>query len=200
VENQKRHGNTDNLNEYLIRINSFIHRLDNNVFSALNDLSKTKTYKKGEFLLRQDQVCRHVFTVKEGVLRKFYLNDGKEITTEFFFNDDVAISFESYSMQKPSKEYIQALTETVVSEMDYKAFQNAKNQFPKLVELDLLLTEYYVIWLERRLFHFHTLDATQRYLRLIDDQAHIVQNVPLTYIASYLGISLETLSRIRAKI
>ncbi len=200
MENQKRHGNTDNLNEYLIRINSFIHRLDNNVFSALNDLSKTKTYKKGEFLLRQDQVCRHVFTVKEGVLRKFYLNDGKEITTEFFFNDDVAISFESYSMQKPSKEYIQALTETVVSEMDYKAFQNAKNQFPKLVELDLLLTEYYVIWLERRLFHFHTLDATQRYLRLIDDQAHIVQNVPLTYIASYLGISLETLSRIRAKI
>lgn len=188
------------MNEYLTKINSFIDRLDKDTFSVLKDISKTKTYKKGDFLLRQDEVCRHSFTIIEGVLRKFYLNNGKEITTEFFFKDDLAISFESYTLQKPSNEFIQALTDTVVSQTDFITFQNAKTSFPKLVELDLLLTEYYAMWLEKRMFYFHTLNATQRYLLLINDQAHIVQNIPLTYIASYLGISLETLSRIRAKI
>lgn len=184
----------------MTKINSFISRLDNETLSALKDISKTKIYKKGDFLLRQDEICRHSFTIDEGVLRKFYLNDGKEVTTEFFFKNDIAVSFDSYSQQKPSKEFIQALTDTTVSQTEYSRFQSIKTQFSKLVELDLLLTEYYVMWLEKRLFEFHTLDATQRYLHLINDQAHIVQNIPLTYIASYLGISLETLSRIRAKI
>jgi CRP-like cAMP-binding protein len=92
------------------------------------------------------------------------------------------------------------LTDTVVSQTDFIAFQTAKADFPKLIELDLLMTEYYAVWLENRLFEFHTLDATQRYLHLLKEQSHIIQNIPLTYIASYLGISLETLSRIRAKI
>ncbi|MFM6349103.1 MAG: Crp/Fnr family transcriptional regulator, partial [Dolichospermum sp.] len=134
--------------------------------------------------MRQDEVCRHSFTIEEGVLRKSYLYDGKEITTEFFFKDDLAISFDSYSLQKPSKEFIQALTDTTVSQTDFTAFQNAKIDFPKLVELDLFLTEYYAIWLENRLFEFHTLDATQRYLLLLKQQSHIIQNIPLTYIAS----------------
>lgn len=188
------------MNDYLTKINSFIDRLDKDTLSALKDISKTKIYRKGDFLLRQDEICRHSFTIDDGVLRKFYLNDGKEITTEFFFKNDLAISFDSYSLQKPSKEFIQALTHTTVYETDFTAFQNAKINFPKLVELDLFLTEYYAIWLENRLFEFHTLDATQRYLLLLKKQSHIIHNIPLTYIASYLGISLETLSRIRAKI
>jgi len=188
------------MNEYLLRIKSFLERLDTDTLSALEDISKTKTYKKGEFLLRQDEVCRFNFNIEEGILRKFYLNDGKELTTEFFFTNDIAVSFGSYSLQKPSKEFIQALTDTVVSQTDFTAFQNAKINYPKLIELNLLFTEYYIMWLENRLFEFHAFDATHRYLLLIKDQPHIVQNIPLTYIASYLGVSLETLSRIRSKI
>jgi hypothetical protein len=62
------------------------------------------------------------------------------------------------------------------------------------------MTEYYALWLEHRLFQFHTMDATERYALLLKDQPHFVQQIPLTYLASYLGVSLETLSRIRAKI
>ena len=101
--------------------------------------------------------------------------------------------------QKPSREFIQALTDTTISQTDFAAFQTAKQQFPKLATLDLMMTEYYAMWLEDRLFQFHTMDATSRYLKLIEDHPHIIQNIPLTFIASYLGISLETLSRIRAK-
>jgi hypothetical protein len=63
-----------------------------------------------------------------------------------------------------------------------------------------MMTEYYALWLEERLFQFHTLDATERYKLLLEKQPHFVQQIPLTYLASYLGVSLETLSRIRAKI
>jgi CRP-like cAMP-binding protein len=185
---------------HIDRINSFVAQLDENTLSALNGISKTKTFKKGDFLLRQDDVCRTSYWIKKGIVRKYYLNDGKDITTELLFEDDIAVSFDSYVSQSRSKEFIQALTNSTVISTDYNEFQGAKTNFPKLVELDLLITEFYAIWLENKLFDLYTLNATQRYLKLVEEHPYIVKNIALTYIASYLGISLETLSRIRAKI
>ena len=99
-----------------------------------------------------------------------------------------------------AKEFIQALTDVTVSIAHYQAFQEAKKKFPKLLELDLMLAEYYGMLVENRLFQFHTMTATERYLDILTKSPHIVQSIPLTVLASYLGISLETLSRIRAKI
>jgi CRP-like cAMP-binding protein len=183
----------------LDKIDDFIKKLDKETLTALDNISLDKSIKKGDFLLRQDEICRKSYTIISGIARKYYLNDGKEITTEIYFDNDIAVSFDSYCLQKPSREFIQALTDMTISQTDFAAFQNAKQQFPKLVTLDLLMTEYYALWLENRLFEFHTLDATQRYLKLCKEHPHFIQNIPLTYIASYLGISLETLSRIRAK-
>ena len=187
------------MNSQLDKINDFITRLDAESLTALNQISAEKIFKKGDFLLRQDEVCKNSYWIIKGTARKFYLNDGKEITTELYFDNDIAISFDSYCLQKPSREFIQVLTETTISQTDFKAFQTAKQHFPKLAILDLMMTEYYAMWLEDRLFQFHTMDATSRYLNLIEEHSYIIQNIPLTFIASYLGISLETLSRIRAK-
>ncbi len=183
----------------LDKINEFIARLDTETLTVLNRISVEKIFKKGDFLLRQDEVCKKSFWVVKGTARKYYLNDGKEITTELYFDNDIAISFDSYCLQKPSREFIQVLTDTTISQTDFSSFQTAKQQFPKLAILDLMMTEYYAMWLEDRLFQFHTMDATSRYSKLIQDHPYIVQNIPLTFIASYLGVSLETLSRIRAK-
>ncbi|MBB4119005.1 CRP-like cAMP-binding protein [Mesonia hippocampi] len=184
----------------LQKINEFINNLGREEYSILEKISTTKTYKKGEVLLHQNETCRFTYSVEKGILRKFYLNDGKEITTEFLFEDDIAVSFDSYVLQKPSREFIQAITDSTVSQLDYHSFQEAKSLHSELVKLDLLITEYYAMWLENRLLEFHTLNATQRYLHLLSNQPEIIQQIPLSYIASYLGISLETLSRIRAKI
>ncbi|MCZ8216358.1 MAG: Crp/Fnr family transcriptional regulator [Cyclobacteriaceae bacterium] len=188
------------MNEYLNRIRLFIEQLDEETLGALKNISLTKTFKKGEYLLQQGEVCRHSFWIEKGFVRKFYLNNGNEITTELLFVDDIAVSFNSYTLQTPGHEFIQALTETTVSQTDFHHFQQAKSKFPKLLELDLLMTEYQAIWLENRLFQFHTQDATQRYLHLLKEHPQIIQHIQLTHIASYLGVSLETLSRIRAKI
>jgi CRP-like cAMP-binding protein len=187
------------MNTYLDKINDFITRLDPETLTALKAISVEKNFKKGNFLLRQDEVCKRSYWIEKGIARKYYLNDGKEITTELYFDNDIAVSFDSYCLQNPSREFIQALSDITISQTDFSAFQKAKQQFPKLAILDLMMTEYYAMWLENRLFQFHTMDATKRYNKLTEDHPHIVQNIPLTVIASYLGISLETLSRIRAK-
>lgn len=188
------------MNEYLHRIKDFLEQLDNETLSALEDISQTKTYKKGDFLLQQDPICKYSFWVESGIVRKFYQHQDREVTTEFYFKDDLALSFDSYILQKPSREYIQALTDTVVKATDYVSFQNLKLKNHHLQELDFLFTEYYALWLEEKVFELHTQNATQRYTTLIKKSPHIIQQVQLTQIASYLNISLETLSRIRAKI
>jgi CRP-like cAMP-binding protein len=184
---------------YLHKINDFIKKLSPDALSLLASISVEKEFKKGDYLLREGDVCKKSCFIEKGIARKYYLNDGKEITTELYFEDDVAVSFDSYCMQKPSSEFIQALTDISISQTDFIAFQEAKLSFPELATLDLMMTEYYAMWLENRLFQFHTMDATSRYNKLVKDHPHIIQYIPLSFIASYLGITLETLSRIRAK-
>ena len=151
-------------------------------------------------MLNADSICTKSFWVENGILRKFYIHNDRELTTEFYFKDDLAISFDSYTQQKPSRENIQALTDVIVNVTDYNSFQTQKSKHNQLQELDFLMTEYYALWLEEKVFELHTQNATQRYETLIQKSPHIIQQVQLTQIASYLNISLETLSRIRAKI
>ena len=185
---------------YIDKINNYIKALDNETLTALQSISSDKKYKKGDLLLSKNEICRKSYLLISGVARKYYLNDGKEITTELYFENDLAVSFSSYTLQQQSREFIEALTDVKVSITHYKAFQDAKTKYPKLLTLDLMLAEYYGMWVENRLFQFHTLTATERYLEILNKSPHIVQTIPLTIIASYLGITLETLSRIRAKI
>ncbi|MCU0431954.1 MAG: Crp/Fnr family transcriptional regulator [Bacteroidia bacterium] len=188
------------MTSYLEKIASYIKSIDSETLTELQRISSEKKYKKGDLLLRQNEICEKSYLLLSGIARKYYLNDGKEITTELYFENDLAVSFESYTLQQPGREFIEALTDITVSITHYQAFQDAKTKYPKLVTLDLMLAEYYGMWVEHRLFQFHTMTATERYLDILTKSPHIVQAVPLTIIASYLGISLETLSRIRARI
>jgi CRP-like cAMP-binding protein len=185
---------------HLDKINKFITTFDEETLKVLDEISYVKTYSKGDYLLNADSICTKSFWVENGILRKFYIHNDRELTTEFYFKDDLAISFDSYTQQKPSRENIQALTDVIVNVTDYNSFQTQKSKHNQLQELDFLMTEYYALWLEEKVFELHTQNATQRYETLIQKSPHIIQQVQLTQIASYLNISLETLSRIRAKI
>jgi CRP-like cAMP-binding protein len=185
---------------YIDKINNYIKCLDNETLNALQSISSDKKFKKGDLLLQQNEICGKSYLIISGIARKYYLNDGKEITTELYFDNDLAVSFDSYTLQQPSREFIEALTDVTVSITHYQAFQDAKVKYPKLLALDLMFAEYYGMWVENRLFEFHTMTATERYLEILNKSPHVIQTIPLGIIASYLGISLETLSRIRAKI
>ncbi len=184
---------------HLDNIKKLIDSFDEDTRNALNEISSTKMYSKGDYLLEAGNICNKSYWVERGILRKFYVHNEKEVTTAFYFEDDLAVSFDSYTLQKPSREYIQALTEVTVNETDYLSFQMKKSNHRPLVEFDFLMTEYYALWLEEKVFELHTQNATQRYQSLLSKSPQIIQKVQLTQIASYLNVSLETLSRIRAK-
>jgi CRP-like cAMP-binding protein len=187
------------MNEHLARIESFVQTLSPSIQHELEGASVTRLYKKGEYLLREGEICRSGFQIIKGIVRKYYLTEGKEIITDLVFAGDLALSLKSYVYQQPSHEFIQAIDDTEVTLTSFEAFQKLKKKHVELIELDLLLTEYHALWLEQRLWEFHSLDATQRYEKLLKEQPYFVQQIPLTYLASFLGVSLETLSRIRGK-
>ncbi|MFP3834464.1 Crp/Fnr family transcriptional regulator [Chryseobacterium sp. SIMBA_028] len=186
--------------EHIEKLKNLSSRFDKETIDTIDRITTTEQFKKGEIILQQGDVCRKSYLIINGVARKFFYSDKKEITTEFFFKDDIAISFKSYINQKPSKEIIECLTDITVETVDYTAFETAKKQLPLLLEYDVLLSELYIIWLEDRLFDFHTLGAKERYEVLLKKSPEYFHYLKLTHIASYLGVSLETLSRIRSKI
>lgn len=188
------------MQQHIDKIKTLVKSFDNATLKALNEISYAKTYSKGDYLLKADSVCSNSYWVENGAVRKFYVHNNREITSEFYFKDDIAISFDSYTLQKPSREYIQAITDVTVNVTDYTSFQFQKTKHSQLRELDFLMTEYYALWLEEKVFELHTQNATQRYKALLTKSPHVIQQVQLTQIASYLNVSLETLSRIRANI
>ena len=174
--------------------------LDKDTLERIISLANFKKYNKGEFLYREENISQKIFFLLSGTCRKYYLHEGKEITLEFYFSNDIMISPKGFIEQEPAGNFVQSLSDVQVMVLDRNAIDKLMNEFPELIKLDISYLEYYILWLEKRLLSFQTQDATSRYLNLLKEDSKLVQNFPLGYIASYLGISLETLSRIRSKI
>jgi hypothetical protein len=188
------------MNPYIKRIKDLSNHLDPQIRLEMEGGFVDKKFSKGSCLLRSGQICTAHLLIKKGIARKFYKHNDKEITTEVYFHDDVAVSLDSYIMRKPADVYIEALTELEVTITNYSQFLNIKKKYAEVMMLDKMFLEYYAVWFEQRLKEFQTLDASQRYLNLLEKEPKIVRLLPVTIIASYLNISLETLSRIRSKI
>ena len=188
------------MNPYIRRIKEASNKLDLKILTELEEVFSDKKFSKGTYLLRPGQICTSHLLIKEGIARKFYSNDHKEITTEIYFHDDVAVSLDSYIMQKPGDVFIEALTDLEVTIIDYRKFQNLTSKYTEVMMLDKMFIEYYAVWFEQRLREFQTMDASQRYLSMLEKEPKIIRFLPVTIIASYLNVSLETLSRIRSRI
>jgi CRP-like cAMP-binding protein len=188
------------MHSYLKKIENLLGELDPTAITALDEISTTREFKKGSYLLRKGEICRKSYWIEKGIARKFYFEKDKEITTEIYFDKDIAVSLAGYCLQAPSKEYIEALTDISAVQTDYSSFQQAKKLHSQLAELDFMLTEYYALWLEQRLWQLRTQNAKERYHWLLLNHPQYLQQISLTVIASYLDVSLETLSRIRARI
>lgn len=156
--------------------------------------------KKGDLLLRQGEPCRNLYFVSEGICRSFSEKEGNDITTWFSFKNDFITSFTSFFTDDPSYESIEMLSDGVLYQISHHKFFNPRT--PSL-ELEQMISHFklvYTLDLEKRLFFLQTLSATERYKQVLEQQPHLIQLIPNKHLASYLGITRETLSRIRANI
>jgi len=166
-------------------------------YAAISQIVAHKQYKKGDFILREDKVCQHIGFIEKGMTRNFYYKDGKDITTTFAYEEDPCLSMYSFISQKPSLESIEALEDCVIWSISYQQLQDLYQRFPSLNLIGRLLTEEYYIMLEDHTRALKHLSSKERYVQLMEDYPDIIQRVPLTHIASYLGMTKENLSRIR---
>ncbi|MBP1637695.1 MAG: cyclic nucleotide-binding protein [Bacteroidetes bacterium] len=176
-----------------------VPRLKTLIETDLKEYIQIVALKKNDFLVEEGDICQYYYFVKEGILRNYYLKNGIEITTNFDTPDDIATNFTSLILKQESIGYIQAITNCIIYRMKAFDFERIKAQNHIIQELNDTLVYSYVILLEERLYSIQFCTAAERYDFIIKKYPHYIQQIPLTYIASYLGISLETLSRIRAK-
>lgn len=161
-----------------------------------------KTLGKGDYLLRNGEVCRTDNFVVQGALKAFYINskNGKEEILYLAIDEWWTTDIESFRKQKPSIYNIQAINETILLQIRYTSFQDMLIQIPKLERFFRIILENYLVSLQRRIILNNVLDAEQRYLDFLENYPRIADKVPNYLIASYLGITAEFLSRIRKKI
>ena len=155
---------------------------------------------KNEFLVTNGKRCRHLYFLQQGALRGYYTLEGKEITHWFAFENDFVTSFHSFITGQPAVENIQLLEGSILWSMSREKLNVLLDCFPEVERLVRIIYENYYIRLEERFINSQFKSAAERYQNLLEQSPHIVERVPLGYIASYLGISQETLSRIRGRI
>jgi CRP/FNR family transcriptional regulator, anaerobic regulatory protein len=150
-----------------------------------------------EMMLQSGQTANHAFYIVKGLARAYYVKDGNEITTRFMDEKFIITSFISFYNRKPGQEYIETLEPIELIGMDYDNLQYAYDHFPEVNTIGRKLTERYFYLSELRVWMLRKLTAEERYQQFVEMHANLLQRVPLKYIATYLGMSVETLSRIR---
>jgi CRP-like cAMP-binding protein len=157
-----------------------------------------KEVSKNDYILREGHVCKESCFIEEGLMRAYtYDVDGNDVTTAFYAAGEYAIDIFSFFKQVPSKENIQALTDCKIWSMGYEDMQISFHTLPEFREFGRLnITNHYGL-LKQRMLSMIQETADQRYANLMRSNPEILRHAPLKHIASYLGITDTSLSRIR---
>jgi len=169
------------------------------IWKIIKPLTKEKKYPKKSWLLNEGDVSKHLLFIKRGCVRSWFNNDGNDITFQFFFEGSFVASFESLRQCKPSLFNLETIEPSILHVVHRDALFTAAKNSPVLKDcINELLC--------RRLYHYQKLflsriknNPQRRYEELIRQSPEIFKRVPHHYIASYLGITPVSLSRIRNK-
>ena len=154
---------------------------------------------RGKYLLQPGEFCSHYYYIHKGVLRAFIKEGNKEITTWINPENEITTSIRSMARSEPSLEYIQALENSDLYAMSFESLQKMYTLFPEMnIVVRMLLEEYYAAS-EERSYISRLPGAEKRYSHFNASRPDLVNRIPLKYVASYLGMSEETLSRLRGK-
>lgn len=160
-----------------------------------------KIYRKKTMLLSDGQVCNFESYLVKGCVKKYYIDpNGDEVILQFAVEDWWVSDMVSFTEQVPSRLYIETLEETELLQITYQDKELLFKQIPKLERVFRLLVQRAYTVLENRFFTGITASAEERYLNFIKKYPALPQRVPQYQIASYLGITPEALSRIRASL
>lgn len=161
----------------------------------------SKQFHKNDFLLKEGKICTESYFIESGFLRSYVVDiDGNEVTTDFYGSNIFANDFLSFFKRIPSNENIQVLADCTTWMIDYEDLQVCFHTIPEFREFGRMMLINNYSRLKERMLGMIRLTAEQRYEKLVTSHTEIFQNAPLKNIASYLGITDTSLSRIRKEI
>lgn len=155
---------------------------------------------KGHVLVPMGSICKSVYYLEKGLTRTFYLNESKEITERFCAENSFTCSMAGYLTNIPDGRQIELLEPSIIWTMPYETLEKLYDEHHEIERLGRHIITNDVIELQNRLSALQFKSAEERYANLLHSNPSLLQRVPLGVISSYLGITQETLSRIRAKV
>ena len=176
-----------------------ITALSNELIDDIKKYVVIREYEKNEMILKEGKVSNYTSWIIKGLTRSYYTHDAEDITTKFLWDGACITSVYSYYSRKPGNENIVALEHTVLASLHYDHMQHLYKTYPAFNVIGRVITEQYLYMLEIEVYNLRKQKAEDRYQFIVKHFPHLLQRVPLKYLATYLGINLETLSRIRAK-
>lgn len=186
------------IEKLLERLNA-LHKMDEPLIDRIREITQVVTYPKKTYLLREGQVCDKACMVVKGLARAYYINGDRDITSRFMDEGFIITSWVSYYHQQEGDEFIEALEDTTLACIRYTEIQRLYKDYPQFNIVGRKQTEYslYTSELRTRMLRKHT--AEEKYSFFMNQHPDLINRVPLKYIATYLGMNEETLSRIRSK-
>ncbi|MEQ7801974.1 Crp/Fnr family transcriptional regulator [Pedobacter sp. ASV1-7] len=168
-----------------------------NALDKFKHLFKRQEVPAKTILLQEGKISRTMFFIEKGCLRTSVNVNGKDITTQFFFEEDKISSIESFRTNQPSLYSIESIEPCVLQTISQNDFQSILENSPEMKEEIQEHLFRRLIQSQKLFFSFLKNTPQQRYQELVKKQPQIIQRIPQHYIASYLGITSVSLSRIR---
>lgn len=164
----------------------------------LEEILIRREIPKGDIALNEGQVCHEIVFVAKGMLRQFYYKNGKDVTEHFSYEGCIIICIESFLKQEPTRLMVEALEPAVVYLLPYDKLQKLITQSTEINTFYRKVLEYSLIVSQIKADSWRFETARERYNLLMEYHPEIIKRAPLSHIASYLLMTPETLSRVRA--
>ena len=179
---------------------NYFYPLSEGIKDYLRKHSFSCSFHKGKLLLKAGEICEHVYFIKKGAVRGFIKEGTKDITTWITAENEIVSSISSLDSKEPALENMQAIENCELLAITYTDFQDLYNKFPEFNIVARKILQKYYQDAERRAFIARVANAEKKYRLFLTRYGHLANRIPLKYIASFLGITLETLSRVRKRL
>jgi signal-transduction protein with cAMP-binding, CBS, and nucleotidyltransferase domain len=173
--------------------------LTSEVEEVICSLVKIERVEKGHQIVKVGKVCNRMYFISKGTARTFFYQKGKDITHWIYPDNSMITSWHSYYLRKPSVEYVELTEASTLISLHYDEWQDLFEKYPELNKFGRLIVEQELSSIDDFYKGYYFLSAKEKYDLLISVFPTITQIANLGHIASMLGISQETLSRIRGK-
>ncbi|GAB4408233.1 MAG: Crp/Fnr family transcriptional regulator [Microscillaceae bacterium] len=182
----------------MLQLNTFINLTPSQTQEFVKFL-KPEKYKRGEIVHRAGEICHKTYYIQSGILRHTFREGKRKGTVWFVFENEITTDFNSFIHQAPAKYSLIAVTEVELLSFTYADLHHLYTIDPAFERMSRHFTEYHLIRFIRRAHDLLFKSAQEKYNDFLKQHPGALQNIPLKQIAEFIGVSSETLSRVRAR-